>query len=91
MEWGDRDGAPFVVSGRVWGEGNLIGRTAIMDAPVGQGHIVTFNFNPLHRDMNRGDQRMLWNAILNCQVILAAPGKHGGDEGNAEAAALISK
>ena len=75
MEWGDKDGAPFVVSGQVWGEGNLIGRPAIMDAPVGQGHIVTFNFNPLHRDMNRGDQRMLWNAILNWQAILAAPGK----------------
>jgi hypothetical protein len=75
MEWGDRDGAPFVVSGQAWGEGNLIGRPAIMDAPVGQGHIVTFNFNPLHRDMNRGDQRLLWNAIINWQAILAAPVK----------------
>jgi hypothetical protein len=26
----------------------------------------------MHRDMNRGDQRMLWNAILNWQAILAA-------------------
>ena len=29
-----------------------------------------FNFNPLHRDLNRGDQRLLWNAILNWEAIL---------------------
>ena len=53
---------PFVVSGQAWGEENLIGRPAILDMPVGKGHVVSFNFNPMHRDMNRGDQRMLWNA-----------------------------
>jgi hypothetical protein len=72
MEWGDRDGAPFVVSGQAWGEENLIGRPAIFDMPVGQGHVVAFNFNPLHRDLNRGDQRLLWNAILNWQAIVAS-------------------
>ena len=61
----------FVVSGQAWGEDNLIGRPAILDMPVGKGHVVTFNFNPMHRDMNRGDQRLLWNAILNWQAILA--------------------
>jgi hypothetical protein len=30
------------------------------------------NFNPLHRDFNRDDQRMLWNAILNWQAIVSA-------------------
>src|SRR6516162_8886033 len=73
LEWGDRDGAPFVVSGQAWGEENLIGRAAILDMPVGKGHVITFNFNPLHRDLNRGDQRMLWNAIINWRAILAAP------------------
>ena len=71
LEWGSHEGAPFLVSGQVWGEGNLIGRPAVLDVPVGQGHIVAFNFNPLHRDLNRGDQRMLWNAIINWQAILA--------------------
>ena len=73
LEWGDREGAPFVVSGQAWGEGNLIGRPAILDTPVGSGHVVSFNFNPLHRDLNRGDQRMLWNTIINWQAILAPP------------------
>ncbi|MGC2449295.1 MAG: M14 family zinc carboxypeptidase [Candidatus Sulfotelmatobacter sp.] len=75
MEWGDADNKDFVVSGQAWGEENLIGRPAILDMPVGKGHVVAFNFNPMHRDMNRGDQRMLWNAILNWQAIVTAKPK----------------
>ena len=70
LEWGDRDGAPLLVSGQVWGESGLIGRPAIFDLAEGRGHVVAFNFNPMHRDLNRGDQRMLWNAILNWQAIV---------------------
>ena len=70
LQWGDLDGAPFVVSGQAWGESRLVGRPAILDMPVGRGHVVAFNFNPLHRDLNRGDHRLVWNAILNWQAIL---------------------
>ena len=73
LRWGSNDGTPFVVSGQAWGEENLIGRPAILDTPVGRGHVVTFNFNPLYRDLNRGDQRMLWNTLINWQAILGAP------------------
>jgi len=72
MEWGDSGNKDFVVSGQAWEEENLIGRPAILDMPVGKGHVVAFNFNPMHRDLNRGDQRLLWNTILNWQAILAA-------------------
>jgi hypothetical protein len=75
MEWGDTDGKPFVESGQAWGEENLIGRPAILDMPVGKGHVVCFNFNPMHRDLNRGDQRLLWNALLNWQAIIAGQPK----------------
>jgi Zinc carboxypeptidase len=71
LQWGGKDGTPFVVSGQAWGEANLIGRPAILDTPVGSGHVVAFNFNPLYRDLNRGDHRMVWNTILNWQAILA--------------------
>ena len=71
MEWGDADANSFVVSGQAWGEENLIGRPAILDMPVGKGHVVSFNFNPMHRDLNRGDHRLLWNALLNWQAIVA--------------------
>ncbi len=75
MEWGDDQNKDFVVSGQAWGEENLIGRPAILDMPAGKGHVVSFNFNPMHRDLNRGDQRLLWNAILNWQAILAGEPK----------------
>src|SRR6266853_930180 len=75
MEWGDTNGGPFVESGQAWGEENLIGRPAILDLPVGKGHVVCFNFNPMHRDLNRGDQRLLWNALLNWQAIIAGQPK----------------
>jgi hypothetical protein len=72
LEWGSGDGQPFVLSGQAWGEDNLIGHPAILDLPSGAGRVIAFNFNPLHRDLNRGDQRLLWNAILNWQALLAA-------------------
>jgi hypothetical protein len=78
MEWGDTEGKPFVESGQAWGEENLIGRPAILDMPVGKGHVVCFNFNPMHRDLNRGDQRLLWNALLNWQAIVAGQPKPPG-------------
>jgi hypothetical protein len=71
MEWGDTESKSFVVSGQAWGEDNLVGRPAILDMSVGKGHVVSFNFNPMHRDLNRGDQRLLWNALLNWQAIVA--------------------
>jgi hypothetical protein len=70
VEWGDPDGAPLLVSGQVWGEAGLIGRPAVMDIPAGRGHVIAFNFNPFHRDLNRGDHRLVWNAIINWQKIL---------------------
>jgi hypothetical protein len=74
LQWGDSEGAPLVVSGQAWGQAGLIGRPAILDLPVGHGRVVAFNFNPVHRDLNRGDQRLLWNAILNWQAILQETG-----------------
>ncbi len=73
LQWGDEGAADFVVSGQAWGAENLIGRPAILDLPVGRGRVVAFNFNPMHRDLNRGDQRMLWNSLINWRAILAAP------------------
>jgi hypothetical protein len=70
LEWGDREGAPLLVSGQVWGPAGLIGRPAILDMPAGKGHVVAFNFNPFHRDLNRGDHRLVWNAVINWQAIL---------------------
>ncbi len=65
--WGG-DG-PMVVSGGMRGEADLKGRPAILDMPIGSGHVVAYNFSPIHRDMNRSDHRLLWNAILNWSTL----------------------
>lgn len=70
VEWGDHEGAPLLVSGQVWGQAGLVGRPAVLDMSSGKGHVVAFNFNPFHRDLNRGDHRLVWNAIINWQSIL---------------------
>ncbi|HET6564144.1 MAG TPA: M14 family zinc carboxypeptidase [Xanthomonadales bacterium] len=67
MSWGGPggDAGEMVISGGMRGADELAGRPAIIDSPVGQGHVITYNFNGIHRDMNRGDYRLVWNAILN--------------------------
>jgi hypothetical protein len=67
MSWGG-DG-PMVVSGGIRGEGELAGKPAVLDTPTGLGHIVSYNFNGIHRDMNRGDHRLVWNAIINWNAL----------------------
>ena len=63
----------LVVSGGAKGEDVLEGRPAILDMPAGKGRVIAFNFNPQHRDLNRSDYRLLWNAIINWKAILARP------------------
>lgn len=56
-----------------WVDDVLEGRPAILDIPAGRGRLIAFNFNPLHRDLNRSDYRLLWNAIINWTAILGVP------------------
>jgi Zinc carboxypeptidase len=59
----------MLVSGALKGEDELEGRPAILDLPAGQGRVLAFNFNPIHRDLNRSDYRFLWNALLNWNAL----------------------
>ena len=65
-----KDEVKMLVSGAVKGEDELEGRPAILDLPVGKGRVIAYNFNPIHRDLNRSDFRLLWNALLNWNIIL---------------------
>lgn len=58
-----------LVSGGGRGLDKLEGRPAILDVPVGAGHALVYNFNPLHRDLNHSDYRLLWNGILNWSAL----------------------
>ena len=52
----------------------LVGRPAILAVPKGDGVVVAYNFNPVHRDLNRSDFRLLWNAILNWRDLRPTAG-----------------
>jgi hypothetical protein len=65
-----KDEPELVVSGGAKNGDDLEGRPAIVDIPAGKGRVIAFNFNPMHRDMNRSDYRFLWNTILNWRYIL---------------------
>jgi hypothetical protein len=68
-EGSDKDAAAkptaMLVSGGIKGEDVLEGRPAILDIPVGRGRVLAYNFNPVHRELNHSDYRLLWNALLN--------------------------
>ena len=48
----------------------------ILDIPVGEGRVVAFNFDPIHRTLTRSDFRMVWNAILNWNDFPEPPATH---------------
>ncbi len=59
---------PYVVSGMVRGQEEIVGQGAIFDVPVRKGHVVAFTFDPLHRYLNHHEFPMVWNAIINWNV-----------------------
>lgn len=85
LQWGTRpfrgedsgQHPPILVSGGGTNVEALQGRPAILDSPLGAGRVIAFNFNPLHRDMNRADHRYLWNAILNWRHLVESRSSAG--------------
>ncbi len=59
----------MLVAGALKGEDDLEGRPAILDLPAGKGRVIAYNFEPIHRDLNRSDFRFLWNALLNWSAL----------------------
>jgi hypothetical protein len=55
----------LVLSGFAKPADKLNGLPAILDVPVGKGHVVLFAFNAMHRYLNHSDFRFVYNAILN--------------------------
>jgi hypothetical protein len=64
-----KDEVKMLVSGALKGEDDLEGRPAILDLPAGKGRVIAFNFNPIHRDLNRSDHRFVWNVLLNWSAL----------------------
>jgi hypothetical protein len=54
-----------VLSGLMRGVTETRNRPAIVDVPVGKGHVILFATNPCYRWQNHGEFAMLFNAILH--------------------------
>jgi hypothetical protein len=59
------DAKSLLISGMLAGSEELAGKPAIIDAPVGKGHIVMFANNPMWRHETQGSHALLFNAILH--------------------------
>jgi len=55
----------LLVSGMLAGGADLAGKAAVVDVPVGKGHVVMFANNPMWRHQTHGSFSLLFNAILN--------------------------
>jgi hypothetical protein len=53
------------LSGIVKSQDEIKGKAAVLDVPVGEGHILFFTFNPFWRDLSHGNYMFVFNAILN--------------------------
>ena len=59
------DEKQLLVSGMLAGGSELANRPAVIDVPVGRGHVVLFANNPMWRHETQGSFFLLFNAILN--------------------------
>jgi hypothetical protein len=59
----------LLVSGLLDNGAEMAGRAAVVDAPVGKGHIVLFGIRPMWRYETQGSYAMLLNALLNWNAL----------------------
>ena len=55
----------LLVSGMLAGGADLINKPAVVDVPVGRGHVVMFANNPMWRHQTQGSFFLIFNAALN--------------------------
>ncbi|HIG43337.1 MAG: M14 family zinc carboxypeptidase [bacterium] len=57
---------PLVISGGIVSGAKAIdGEPALISRAQGKGHVVLFNWNPMHRDVNRHDHAFVYNALMS--------------------------
>ena len=55
----------LLISGMLAGGSELAGKAAVVDIPVGKGHVVMFANNPMWRHQTQGSFFLLFNAAMN--------------------------
>jgi hypothetical protein len=77
----------LLVSGMLAGGNELANRPAVVDVPVGRGHVVMFATNPMWRHQTQGEFFLIFNAALNYDNLNAgrSEGRGQGQRSTAEA------
>src|SRR5208282_3606114 len=57
-----------LMSGWLLGSGLIENQGALMDAPLGRGHVVMFGFRPGYRGQSYATYKMLFNAIFYVEM-----------------------
>lgn len=74
----------LLASGMLAGGSELANRPAVVDVPVGKGHVVMFANNPMWRHQTHGSFSLLFNAILHYDNLgvgrAAPPARPAGEE-----------
>jgi hypothetical protein len=71
----------LLISGMLAGGSELVNAPAVVDIPVGQGHVVMFANNPMWRHQTQGSFFLVFNAALNFDHLNAGRDRAAG-QGN---------
>ncbi len=63
----------LLISGLIAGGGEMAGRAAVVDAPVGSGHVILMGTRPWYRWQNQGAMALAFNAIANWNALGGTP------------------
>src|SRR5262249_58825075 len=67
------DEKALLISGMLAGGAELAGKPAVIDVPVGKGHVVMFANNPMWRHETHGSFFLLFHAAMNYDNLGAGP------------------
>jgi hypothetical protein len=67
LRWGAEK--ELLLSGMLGGASELAGKPAVVDAPLGKGHILMFSCNPFWRMETSGSYMLLFNAAMNYKSL----------------------
>nr|MDP9122306.1 hypothetical protein [Acidobacteriota bacterium] len=65
------DAGDLLVSGLLEHGDQLARRAAVVEVPLGKGHLLLFAINPIWRGSTIGSHPLVWNAILEHQSFAA--------------------
>ncbi len=66
------DQEELLISGGVMNGQEMAGAPALVDVPLGQGHVIMFSFNPFWRSETLGSYALLFNAFMHHGNLSAA-------------------